>query len=344
MQHLVTLLEDSTELSAEQVEHAVAALTSDQISETAKAGFLSALRTKGETAAEIAAFARALLARAIDPGIDPALQSGPVLDVCGTGGDRMELFNVSTTSMFVLAAGGAVVVKHGNRAVTSQCGGADVLEALGVRIDLPPAALRESVQRTGLGFVFAPAYHPAFKAIVPVRRALAAQGIPTIFNLLGPLLNPARPEYQLVGIFSRELLPKYAATLAALGRRSAWVVHCEGIDEIATTGESEVHEISKAGVSRRVFTPEELGFSRASLEDLRGGGREENARILLGILDGSIRGPKRDVVELNAAAGFVVSGLAPDLPAGIALAREQIESGRALTKLRGLQQFQPAGV
>ena len=343
MQHLVALLEDSSELTHAQVEEAVAALTSDGIPDDSKASFLSALRTKGETAAEIAAFAQALLARAIDPGIDPAQQSGPVLDVCGTGGDKMDLFNVSTTSMFVLAAGGAVVVKHGNRAITSQCGGADVLEALGIRIDLPPEALRESVKRNGLGFVFAPAYHPAFKAIVPVRKLLASKGIPTIFNLLGPLLNPARPDYQLVGIFSRELLPKYAATLAALGRRSAWVVHCEGIDEIATTGPSEVHSVSGDGVSERIFSPEELGFSRATLEDLRGGGREENAAILLGILDGSIRGPKRDVVELNAAAGFVVSGLAPDLPAGIALAREQIESGRALAKLHALQQFRPAG-
>ncbi len=342
MQQLVTILADGADLSPAQVEEAVAALISAQVADSDKASFLSALRCKGETAGEIASFARALLDRAVDPGIDPRAQSGPVLDVCGTGGDRMDLFNVSTTSMFVLAAGGAVVVKHGNRAITSQCGGADVLETLGARIDLPPAELRECVHRHGLGFLFAPAYHPAFKAIVPVRKLLAARGIPTVFNLLGPLLNPARPEHQLVGIFSREVLPKYAATLSALGRRSAWVVHCEGVDEITTTGISEVHEVTESGVSFHTIIPEELGFSRATLEDLRGGDREENARILAGILDGTIRGPKRDVVELNAAAGFVVSGLASDLPAGLGLAREQLDSGRALEKLRSLQQVAAA--
>lgn len=338
MHDLIAQLKSGAHLTADQIDRAVAHLTAAEWEDAIKAELLRALRDKGETAEEIAAFARALLARAVDPGLDFSRLPGPVIDVCGTGGDRLELFNVSTTSMFVLAAGGAVVVKHGNRAITSKCGGADVLEQLGIRIDLPPAELRRCVEAHGLGFIFAPAYHPAFKAIAPVRKLLASQGVPTVFNLLGPLLNPARPPHQLVGIFDRTLLPKYAETLRALGRARAWAVHGDGMDELATTGPSEVHDVTPSGVRAFTITPDELGIPRADLASLRGDGREENARILAGILDGTVRGPKRDIVELNAAAGFVIAGLAPDLAAGLAQARERLDSGAALAKLRVFQQ------
>lgn len=339
MQELTTQLIAGRDLAEDQITLAVAQLVASETPDEAKGAFLKALREKGETAAEIAAFTKALLAHAVDPRIDATRLPGPMLDVCGTGGDRMELFNVSTTSMFVLAAGGAAVVKHGNRAITSQCGGADVLEELGVRIDLAPADLKRCVETLGLGFVFAPAYHPAFKAIVPVRKMLAAQGIPTIFNMLGPLLNPARPPFQLVGIFSKPLLTKYAETLAALGRKRAWAVHGDGTDELTIAGPSDVRDVNVSGIRELTITPEALGVPRAQLADLRGGDRRENARILVAILDGSERGPKRDIVALNAAAGFVICGLAPDLTAGLALAREQIDSGRALAKARILQAF-----
>jgi anthranilate phosphoribosyltransferase len=310
-----------------------------EVTDGAKADFLKALRAKGETAAEIAGFVHALLARAVDPGIEAARLPSPMLDVCGTGGDRLGIFNVSTTVMFVLAAGGACVVKHGNRAITSQSGGADVLEELGVRIDLPPADLRCCVETHGLGFVFAPAYHPAFKAIGPVRKALAAEGIPTIFNLLGPLLNPARPAYQLVGIFSPVLLPKYAEALALLARARAWAVHGSGMDELSLTGPSAVCEVAGGLIREFTVEPTTLGLTPCALDALRGGDRRENAAILTSILDGSERGPRRDLVLLNAAAGFVITGLAPDLSAGLDLARAQVESGRALAKLRTLQSF-----
>jgi anthranilate phosphoribosyltransferase len=336
---LIAQLDRSADLSPADVEHAVTHLVSTEVAEGAKIDFLKALRAKGETAAEIAAFVRALLARAVDPELDPTRLPGPMLDVCGTGGDRLELFNISTTAMFVLAAGGACVVKHGNRAVTSQCGGADVLEELGVKIDLAPDALRRCVLAHGLGFIFAPAYHPAFKAIGPVRKALAAEGIPTVFNLLGPLLNPARPPYQLVGVFSPALLPKYAETLAVLGRAHAWAVHGRGMDELSLTGPSEVREIRDGNVFEATVDPAALGLTTCSVDELRGGDRTINAAILRAILEGTERGPKRDVVLLNAAAGFVITHLAPDLPAGLTLAREQIDRGHALAKLRALQEF-----
>jgi len=339
IEDLIAELRSGHDLDAAQIEHAVAALTAAETGDAAKMDFLQALRTKGETAREIAGFVHAMLARAVDPALDPAKLPGPVIDICGTGGDKLELFNISTTAMFVLAAGGVCVVKHGNRAITSKCGGADVLEELGVRIDLPPAELRRCVETHGLGFVFAPAYHPAFQAINPVRKALAAQGIPTIFNLLGPLLNPARPPYQLVGIFSPVLLPKYAEALAILGRACAWAVHGRGMDELSLTGPSLVHALVDGLVREHTVDPEELGLTICSIDDLRGGGRAENAAILTAILDGTDHGPKRDIVLFNAAAGFVITGLASDLATGIALAREQIVSGRALEKLHALRNF-----
>jgi anthranilate phosphoribosyltransferase len=340
MHSLIAHVRDGGHLTAAQIRDAVAHLTAADWEDGVKAELLRALRDKGETVEEIAAFAQALLSLAVDPGLDFTRLPGPVIDVCGTGGDRLELFNISTTSMFVLAAGGAVVVKHGNRAITSKCGGADVLEHLGVKIDLAPEPLRRCVETLGLGFIFAPAYHPAFKAISPVRKLLAAQGIPTVFNLLGPLLNPARPPFQLVGIFDRTLLPKYAETLRALGRERAWAVHGDGMDELATTGPSEVHDVSPAGVRFFEIMASDLGLAPAWIEDLRGGDCAGNAQILIDILVGTQRGAPRDIVLLNAAAGFVVAGLCSDLPAGLAFAAEQIDSGAALAKLHALQNFQ----
>ena len=341
MDDLIVNLRAGRDLDAAQIDLAVAALISADIDDAGKADFLQALRAKGETAREIAGFTQALLARAIDPGLDPEKLPGPMVDICGTGGDKLELFNISTAAMFLLAAGGACVVKHGNRAITSKCGGADVLEELGVKIDLAPAALRRCLEAHGLAFVFAPLYHPAFKVIAPVRRALAARGVATIFNLLGPLLNPARPPYQLVGIFSPLLLPKYAEALALLGRACAWAVHGRGMDELSLTGPSIVHKITGGLIREGIVDPSVLGLQPCEIGELRGGERAENAAILLAIMEGSERGPKRDIVLLNAAAGFVVTGLAADLPAGLVLARQEIDSGRALRKLEALRNFSP---
>lgn len=336
--HLETVTSGG-ELSAAACAEAVAWLADPAAESGEKERFLEVLQGRGETVGEIAGFAQALIGLALDPQIAPGDLAGPMVDVCGTGGDRLELFNISTASMFVLAGGGAAVVKHGNRAITSQCGGADVLEALGVRIELTPADLRECVCRHGLGFVFAPAYHPAFAVIGPVRRALAARGIPTVFNLLGPLLNPARPAHQLVGVYASRLLPKYAGALRMLGRTKAWAVHACGADELTLAGVAEVLEVDVSGVRALEVDPAVLGFASAPVEALRGGDRVANALLLEGILAGEVRGAPLDAVLLNSAAGFVVTGLAGDLAEGVQRARVSVESGTAYDKLRALRSF-----
>lgn len=342
MQNLLETVTSGGELSAAACAEAVAWLADRSAEPSAKERFLEALQFRGETVGEIAGFAQALVGLAVDPQIAPGALQGPMLDVCGTGGDRLELFNISTASMFVLAGGGAAVVKHGNRAITSQCGGADVLESLGVKIEMAPGDLRECVYRHGLGFVFAPAYHPAFAVIGPVRRALAARGIPTIFNLLGPLLNPALPAYQLVGVYASRLLPKYAGALRLLGRKKAWAVHGSGADELTLAGVAEVLEVDVEGVRALEVDPKAVGLANAPVEALRGGDRVANARLLEGILEGEVRGAPLDAVLLNSAAGFVVTGLAGDLAGGVQMARASIESGAAHTKLRALRSFAAA--
>ena len=336
MEPLTQHLKHGNELAPAMIAQAVAALVSPQVADGEKADFLKALRAKGETADDLAGFTKELLARAITPELDRAALPGPTLDVCGTGGDKQGFFNVSTTVMFVAAAAGACVMKHGNRSVTSKTGAADVLEELGVKIDLSPAQLREALERHGVAFIFARTYHPAFAAIGPVRAALAKEGHSTIFNLLGPLLNPAQPDYQLVGTYSADLLPKYAAALRTLGRKGAWAVHGHGTDELTLTGPSHIADI--AGKSYTI-TPAEVGLEPCEPADLLGGERAENAQIVTSILNRSDRGHRRNMVLINAGAALVVCGLAPDLKEGIALAAEAIDSGKALAKLNALREM-----
>ncbi len=345
MNTLTESLHQGHELDASRIEEAAAALLDEAIDAGTKADFLRALADKGETPAEIAGFVNAFLARAVDPVLDREAIDRPLIDVCGTGGDKLDLFNVSTTSVFVLAACGVAVVKHGNRGITSKSGGADVLEALGIRIDLPPEKFGDCVNEVGAGFLFAPMYHPAFKVVVPVRKQLAEEGRRTIFNLIGPLLNPARPEFQLIGVFEESLTPAFAEILGRLGRKRAWAVHGHtetgaGMDELSSVGPTTVHEIGESG-GLRDFTiePAELGLAPASVADLKGGDAAENASLLRAILDGSEAGPKRDIVLLNAAAGLTICGLADDLQAGLEQAREAIESGAATRVLERWRAF-----
>jgi anthranilate phosphoribosyltransferase len=332
------------DLNSGDVGVAVALLLSDTTDDSEKADFLMALHRKGETVEEIVGFVQQLINRAVDPLIDPKNLAGPMIDVCGTGGDGIDLFNVSTTIMFVLAAGGAVVVKHGNRGVTSRCGSADVLEALGAPFELPPAHLKECAERLGLCFIFARQYNPAYRALAEMRKRLARENIRTIFSLLGPLLNPTRPARQLIGVYSPHLTSVFADVLRRLGRERAWVVHGttetgEGMDDISTGGATILAELLQGKVISGVIDSRWLNIPAGALDDLRGGDAAENAACLEGILSGEVKGAKRDMTLVNAAGGFVVAGLARDMSDGISLAREQIDSGRALEKLRGFQQF-----
>ncbi len=343
MDALIHHLEDGNNLSPREVEVAAELLLDPAAADEKKGRLLEALSRKGETPEEIAGFVEAFLEEAVDPEMGGLELDGPTLDVCGTGGDKLDLFNVSTTAMFVAAAGGAVVVKHGNRGITSKSGGADVLEALGVRIDLPAEGFRKCVETAGVGFLFAPMYHPAFKAVAGVRKSLAERGVRTIFNLIGPLLNPARPECQLVGVFSRDLCPAFAEILQRLGRDSAWVVHGttgdgRSVDEVSLMGPTR---ICKAGAYQdqedEDVSPEDFDLEIASEEDLRGGDAKLNAAILEAILSGKETGPKLDMVLLNAGAALACAGLADNLGDGIRLSREVIVSGAALDRLRRLQ-------
>ena len=330
------------DLKSEQVYALCELLIDPGVPISEKATLLELLRDKGESGEEISYFAEALLDRAIRPKID--FGDRLVIDVCGTGGDRLELINVSTTAMFIVAAAGAMVVKHGNRSITSKSGGGDVLEALGIPITSSPAQMSDCLAATGVGFLLAPLYHPAFQAIAPVRKQLAEKGIATVFNLLGPLLNPARPAYQLVGVFSPAILEKYAAALSRLSRKRAWVVHGEiphgsGMDELSPMGETMVHEVRGESLNFFHLFPDQLGIPAPGLHELRGGDAKHNAECLVRILSGEDRGPRRDFVLLNAAAALVITGLADKMQPGLRLAAELVDSGQAVDKLRAFQAF-----
>lgn len=343
MNAILQQLRAGEELNPRQVQAMAEMLLDGGVADARKAEVLEALAQKGETPSEIAAFVEVFLEHAVDPHLGLLDLDGPTLDVCGTGGDKLELFNVSTTAMFVSAAAGAVVVKHGNRGITSKSGGADVLDALGIRIDLGADDFRACVEKAGVGFMFAPMYHPAFKAVVGVRKQLAEKGVRTIFNLIGPLLNPARPQCQLVGVFERELCPAFAEILQRLGRESAWVVHGttgdgRSVDEVSLMGSTR---ICKSGTYQDIedeeVRPRDFGMHHVEVPDLQGGDSKRNAEILTDILEGKETGPKREMVVMNAGAALACAGLADDMGEGIEVAREMIASGAALAKLRLLQ-------
>jgi len=308
-----------------------------QASPSQIASYLTALRMKGETVEEITGAAivmrnKAARIRVSDPD---------AVDTCGTGGDRLHTFNISTTAAFIVAGAGITVAKHGNRSVSSMCGSADVLRALGVNIDISPARVDACINEIGVGFLFAPLYHPAMKHAVAPRQEI---GIRTMFNILGPLTNPAGAARQLIGVYSPHLTEILAHVLINLGARHCLVVHgSDGLDEITITGETIVSEGKAGEVRTYTIRPSDFGMSTASVEDLRGGSAEENARIVLQILEGE-KGPKRDVVLLNAAAGILVSGKAADFNHAIIEAEKSIVAGAALAKLETLKKMTNQGI
>ena len=292
-------------------------------------GFLIALRMKGETPAEIAACARVMREHAIT--IRPRVQ-GTLVDTCGTGGDGAQTFNISTAAAFVAAGAGVPIVKHGNRGVSSRCGSADVLGALGVNLAVDPASQAKIVEEVGIAFLFAPNHHPAMRYVMAARQDI---GCRTVFNLLGPLANPAGAEAQVLGVYDPALTGTVAEVLRLLGLSRAMVVHGCGLDEITTTGETRVTELDGGTLKNYTLTPEACGFARASRSDLRGGEAPENARILREVLQGE-KGAARDIILMNAGAAIYVGGRARTLLEGCMLAAHSIDSGAALAKLDAL--------
>lgn len=319
------------ELTVHEVEELFGRLVDGEIDEPVKAALLVALTMKGESPAEIAGAARAMRARV--RRVPHARER--VVDTCGTGGDGAGTFNISTLAALVAAAAGAAVAKHGNRAVSSRSGSADLLMALGVEVEQPPERAGALLERVGLAFLFAPCFHPAMREVMPVRRAL---GVRTVFNLLGPLTNPAGATRQLLGVFARDRVELLARVLAELGTEHALVVHgADGLDEITTTGPTRVAEVRGDRVELWELVPEDLGLTRVRPEALAGGTPEENAAIARRILAGE-PGPRAEIVALNAAAALHVAGRVPDLATGLALARETLGSGAAAAKLAELRE------
>lgn len=334
-------LAQSVNLTDAQIADAVAQLVDESVPAGLKADFLCALARKIESPAEIRAFARELRAKSITPPLDPELRAGRILDVCGTGGDRLNTFNISTTVAIICAAAGVPVAKHGNRAVTSQAGSADVLEALGVKIELDPSEAARSLLEHRFAFFFAPRFHPAFRHISEARKICAQRGQRTIFNFLGPLLNPALPTAQLVGVSRPELCPTLARVLQSLGVRRGMVVSGRvgdaWLDELSTLGENTVAEFYQDHASTTsVLSPAHFPLQPASLADLGGGDRATNAEIIRRLLRNQDRGPRRDAVLLNAGAALFVAGETKSVTEGWELAAAVLESGRADAKLAEL--------
>lgn len=327
----IAKLVEGHDLTEAEAEAAMTEIMQGEATPAQIGGFLTALRMKGETVAEVTGCARAMRRSAtpVRPRCDD------LVDTAGTGGDRAGTFNISTTAAFVVAGHGAPVAKHGNRSVSSRCGSADLLQALGVNLSLNAEQVAACIDEVGIGFLFAPVFHPAMKHAIGPRREL---GMRTIFNLLGPLTNPAGARCQLIGVYDGSLTEPLAHALAQMGTAAAYIVHgADGIDELSTTGVNRVTHLCKGQVRTFLLDPLDLGLPRAHLRDLLGGTPEENAILTRRILSGEERGPKRDVVLLNAAAAL--SAESGDLAAGLEAARAAIDSGRALAKLEALIAF-----
>ena len=315
-------------LTMEQAAQVMREIMEGQSTQAQLGAFVTALRVKGETAQEIAGMATVMREKSLKVEVD-----GTLVDTAGTGGDGKGSFNVSTAAAFVAAACGLRVAKHGNRAASGSCGSADVMEALGVSIDLGPGGVKRCIEEVGIGFMFAPAFHPAMRHAAPVRREI---GIRTVFNILGPLTNPARAQCQLLGVGDVGLGDKMAEVLRLLGSRHSLVVHGEdGLDELTLGARTRVWEVQDGTVRSYAVSPEELGMPRVSIDGIKGGSAEDNACTLRRLFQAE-EGPTRDVVLINSAAVLMVGGLARDLKEGVGLAREAIDSGAATVKLDAL--------
>ena len=329
---LLARLLSGRDLSPDEAVSAVGALLAGETTPAQTAGFLVALRAKGETPTEIAAMLRAVQLAGVQVPLPESVRLAAV-DVVGTGGDGTSSVNISTMASLVVAGAGVPVCKHGNRASSSSCGAADVLEALGVALEITPEGVARCVAEAGIGFCFAPRFHPAFRHVGPTRKEL---GIPTVFNMLGPLANPAGVTRLLVGAASPAVAALLAGALAAAGVQRAWVVHGpDGLDELSTGGPTQVWSVEQGAIDQWSLDPDAVGLTSASLDDLRGGAPPHNAALARAVLQGET-GPRRDVVVLNAAAALVVAGVCDDLAQGVVRAQRSLDEGRALDALERL--------
>jgi anthranilate phosphoribosyltransferase len=329
-------------LDAEEVAVAAKALSSGEVSDAGKAAFLTALASKGETVEEVAAFAREFRSRAVDPGVEA--WASDAIDLVGTGGDHAGGFNVSSLVVLVVASAGIVAMKHGNRGITSRCGSADLMAGLGVKIEAPPDLIRASLHTLGFAFFFAPAYHPAFKHINPVRKLLAAKGQRTIFNILGPLLNPGRPAHILLGVYAAPLVPRLAAALDELGTKAGLAVYGQidesrGIDELTTATPNHVRGVGRLRDVDACWRAEDFGLTSAPFADLMGGDLEQNLATVEAILSG--KGPRGlvDTIVLNAAIAMWICGRSPNVRDGIEPAREILLGGPVRRKIAAAKEF-----
>lgn len=328
LQEALNRVIDNKDLSQDEAAEIAGVLMRGEATQAQIGGFLVALRMKGETVDEIAGFVRAMRENAV-----PCPVTVPVVDIVGTGGDHSGTFNISTTTAFVVAGAGGAVAKHGNRGISSRSGAADVLSQLGLSLELSPEQVAHCVETTGVGFLFAQAFHPAMKHVGPARREMAVR---TVFNLLGPMTNPAGTKRLVIGVFAKRWCRPLAEALAKLGTERAWVVNgSDGLDEITTTGPTHVVEWTGSEIREFDIAPADAGLPVATDSDIKGGDPTENAAILRSILSGD-KGPKRDIVVMNAAAALVVAGLAGTLRDGVAKAQASIDSGAALKVLDSL--------
>jgi anthranilate phosphoribosyltransferase len=334
IQHeLQRIVEGRETLTREDAATLMQQILRGEASEIEIAGLLGALAGRGETASEVAGFAAAMRSAATTLNLNGEEQAA-LVDTCGTGGDASGSFNISTAAALVAAAAGAKVAKHGNRAVTSKCGSADVLEALGIPVDYTPEESVAAMRLNGFCFLLAPSHHPAMKAVMPVRRAL---GVRTVLHVLGPLLNPAGARRQVMGVYQSRLVPLVAEAMTMLGAKHAMVVHGDGgLDELALSGPSDVAEVRDGVATQYAVTPEDFGLQRAPLNALTGGGAAENAEILTAIFAGEA-GPKRDIVLLNAAAVLVTAGIAQNIREGVGIAATTINSGKVTRLVAALK-------